>query len=63
LAALAIDAGRNERGSGPTGGAAMRSMREGLVRLSEDMHAFRIASIPPPRRPRLDRSVESRVRA
>ncbi len=40
LAALAIDAGRNERDSGPTAGAAMRSMREGLVRLSEDVHAL-----------------------
>ena len=40
LAALAIDAGRDERNSGPTGGAAMRSMREGLVRLSEDVHAL-----------------------
>ena len=40
IAALAIDAGRNERNSGPTGGAAMRSMREGLVRLSEDVHAL-----------------------
>jgi signal transduction histidine kinase len=40
LAALAIDAGRAERNSGPTGGAAMRSMREGLVRLSEDVHAL-----------------------
>ena len=40
LAALAIDAGRSERNSGPTGGAAMRSMREGLVRLSEDVHAL-----------------------
>ena len=47
LAALAIDAGRAERNSGPTGGAAMRSMREGLVRLSEDVHALRIASISP----------------
>jgi signal transduction histidine kinase len=40
LAALAIDAGRAERNSGPTGGAAMRSMREGLVQLSEDVHAL-----------------------
>ena len=40
IAALAIDAGRNERNSGPTGGAAMRAMREGLVRLSEDVHAL-----------------------
>jgi signal transduction histidine kinase len=50
LAALAIDAGRAERNSGPTGGAAMRSMREGLVRLSEDVHAlsYRLhPSIPP----------------
>jgi signal transduction histidine kinase len=39
LAALAIDAGRGERYSGPAGGA-MRSMREGLVRLSEDVHAL-----------------------
>jgi len=47
LAALAIDAGHAERNSGPTGGAAMGSMREGLVRLSEDVHALRIASISP----------------
>ena len=40
LAALAIDAGRGERNSAPTGGAVMRSMREGLVRLSEDVHAL-----------------------
>jgi signal transduction histidine kinase len=40
LAALAIDAARNERNAGLTGRAAMRSMREGLVRLSEDVHAL-----------------------
>ena len=39
LAALAIDAGREERNSSPTRGA-MQSMREGLVRLSEDVHAL-----------------------
>jgi len=39
LASLAIDAGRNERSwAGAGGGAAMRTMREGLVRLSEDVH-------------------------
>jgi signal transduction histidine kinase len=41
LALLAIDAGRAERNAGnPAGGAAMRTMREGLVRLSEDVHAL-----------------------
>jgi signal transduction histidine kinase len=41
LALLAIDAGREERKlSGPAGGTAMRTMREGLVRLSEDVHAL-----------------------
>jgi signal transduction histidine kinase len=41
LALLAIDAGREERRlSGPAGGTAMRTMREGLVRLSEDVHAL-----------------------
>jgi signal transduction histidine kinase len=41
LALLAIEAGRDERSSGsPAGNAAMRSMREGLVRLSEDVHAL-----------------------
>src|SRR5262245_24749960 len=41
LALLAIDAGRAERNAGnPAGGSAMRTMREGLVRLSEDVHAL-----------------------
>jgi signal transduction histidine kinase len=41
LALLAIDAGHGERSlSSPAGGAAMRTMREGLVRLSEDVHAL-----------------------
>jgi signal transduction histidine kinase len=41
LALLAIDAGREERKSaGADGGGAMRTMREGLVRLSEDVHAL-----------------------
>jgi len=41
LASLAIDAGRQERNSAePAAGAAMRIMREGLVRLSEDVHAL-----------------------
>ena len=37
LAVLAIDAGREERKSP---GSPMRAMREGLVRLSEDVHAL-----------------------
>lgn len=41
LALLAIDAGREERHlAGAAGGAAMRSMRDGLARLSEDVHAL-----------------------
>lgn len=41
LALLAIDAGRQERVLPPVaGGEAMRAMREGLVRLSEDVHAL-----------------------
>jgi signal transduction histidine kinase/ABC-type uncharacterized transport system substrate-binding protein len=40
LAALAIAAGREERKVGPAGGATMLSMRQGLVRLSEDVHAL-----------------------
>jgi signal transduction histidine kinase len=41
LALLAIDAGREERKSpGTAAGSAMRTMREGLVRLSEDVHAL-----------------------
>jgi signal transduction histidine kinase len=41
LASLAIDAGREERRLlSPAEGNAMRSMREGLVRLSEDVHAL-----------------------
>jgi signal transduction histidine kinase len=41
LALLAIEAGREERNpSSPGVGTAMRTMREGLVRLSEDVHAL-----------------------
>ena len=41
LAVLAIDAGREERKlPGIAGGSPMRAMREGLVRLSEDVHAL-----------------------
>jgi signal transduction histidine kinase len=41
LALLAIDAGREERVlSESAGGRAIRMMREGLVRLSEDVHAL-----------------------
>jgi signal transduction histidine kinase len=41
LALLAIAAGREERGSaGADAGPAMRTMRDGLVRLSEDVHAL-----------------------
>jgi signal transduction histidine kinase len=41
LALLAIDAGREERNlSGHAGGAVMRTLREGLVRLSADVHAL-----------------------
>jgi signal transduction histidine kinase len=41
LASLAIDAGREERNlSNPAIGNTMRTMREGLVRLSEDVHAL-----------------------
>ena len=41
LALLAIDAGRQERVlPRAAGGEAMRTMREGLVRLSEDVHAL-----------------------
>jgi signal transduction histidine kinase len=41
LASLAIDAGREERNQASAGsGAAVRAMREGLVRLSEDVHAL-----------------------
>jgi signal transduction histidine kinase len=41
LALLAIDAGREERGSSSlAGSSAMRTMRDGLVRLSEDVHAL-----------------------
>jgi signal transduction histidine kinase len=38
LASIAIEAGREERN--PTGSAAMRAIREGLVRLSQDVHAL-----------------------
>jgi len=41
LALLAIEAGRGERAlSKAAGGAAMQTMRENLVRLSEDVHAL-----------------------
>jgi signal transduction histidine kinase len=41
LALLAIDAGREERHlPSAAGGTAMRSMRENLVRLSEDVHSL-----------------------
>jgi signal transduction histidine kinase len=41
LASLAIDAGREERVvSGSAGATVIRAMREGLVRLSEDVHAL-----------------------
>lgn len=41
LALLAIDAGREERNPGSAGSSAtMRTMRDGLVRLSEDVHAL-----------------------
>ena len=41
LAMLAIDAGREERNlPSHTGGIAMRTMREGLIRLSEDVHGL-----------------------
>src|SRR5262245_35776486 len=41
LALLAIDAGRGEQIlSRAAGGTAMRAMREGLIRLSEDVHAL-----------------------
>jgi signal transduction histidine kinase len=41
LGVLAIEAGREERNlPSSAGGAAMRSMREGLVRLSSDIHAL-----------------------
>jgi len=41
LALLAIDAGRGERNlASAAGGTAMRAMREGLIRLSEDVHAL-----------------------
>jgi signal transduction histidine kinase len=41
LAALALDAGREEHNlPNSAGGTAMRSMREGLARLSSDVHAL-----------------------
>jgi signal transduction histidine kinase len=40
LASLAIDAGREERKLPNAAGSAMRTMREGLARLSEDVHAL-----------------------
>jgi signal transduction histidine kinase len=64
LASLAIDAGREERNlSNPAIGNTMRTMREGLVRLSEDVHALSYRLHPSIRRPRFGRSLEIRVRA
>jgi signal transduction histidine kinase len=40
LALLAIQAGREERASAGAGPGPMRTMRDGLVRLSEDVHAL-----------------------
>src|SRR5262245_4288154 len=40
LALLAMDAGRAERHSANGSGGAMKTIREGLVRLSEDVHAL-----------------------
>ncbi len=40
LALLAIDAGRGEPILPAAGGKAMRALREGLIRLSEDVHAL-----------------------
>ena len=41
LALLAMDAGRQERhAANGGGGAAMKTMQEGLIRLSEDVHAL-----------------------
>jgi signal transduction histidine kinase len=41
LAALAIEAGRAQgRGNGPGDDSAMREIRDGLVRLSEDVHSL-----------------------
>ena len=40
LASLAIDAGREERKLPGSAGSAMRTMRQGLARLSEDVHAL-----------------------
>ena len=47
LALLAIDAGQKEKGLGETtAGNAMRSIRRGLVQLSEDVHALSYALHP-----------------
>ncbi len=47
LALLAIDAGHKEKGLGdPIAGQAMRSIRHGLVQLSEDVHALSYALHP-----------------
>lgn len=47
LALLAIDAGRKERGlRDATGREAMRTMRDDLVRLSEDVHSLSYALHP-----------------
>lgn len=40
LALLAIDAGREERNASDGNAGIMRSMREGLIRLSEDVHSL-----------------------
>ena len=47
LALLAIEAGQKEKGLGDTiAGQAMRSIRQGLVQLSEDVHALSYALHP-----------------
>ena len=47
LALLAIDAGNKEKGLGDTiAGKAMRSIRHGLIQLSEDVHALSYALHP-----------------
>lgn len=40
LAVMAIDAGRAERGGDPTQATALAGLREGLARLSDDVHAL-----------------------
>ncbi len=64
LGVLALEAGREERNlPNSVGGAAMRSMREGLARLSGDVHALSYRLHPyHSRRSRLTRGAEVRVR-